>query len=451
MTRNGCGEPRSRRALLASGVAVTAALLIPATAAQGAPAAVDPGHALRPGTHPLRSTEPGTDPADLHPLGAMIGDATVVGLGEAAHGSHEFLAVKDRIFRWLVAQKGFTTFALGVGWPAGVRIDEYLQHGGGDVRQLVAETLAGSPWDREELVTLLRWMRDYNVHHPARPLHFVGDDVGFPGIGDAFFRRITDYLRRARPELSARVAALYAGLRPLDDAFALLGRPLAERQRLAADAQQAANLIAGRPGPDGPAAALAAQHARSVAQTAGYLAFDFGDPAGRAAANRFRDRAMAQNVLWWQRHSGGKVLLSAHDGHVGYLGDLPGLYPGSQGSFLRDALGAAYLPVGCTFGQGSFLARDTAGDNPAPPWQPYTVGPPGPGSNEHTLEQVRRQDFYLDLRTVAPVARAWLSSARPTRSIGTDYPCPEVSKALGHSFDVLIHLHRVRAAQPRST
>ncbi|MFF1295767.1 MULTISPECIES: hypothetical protein [unclassified Streptomyces] len=42
----------------------------------------------------------------------MIGDARVVGLGEATHSSHDFFALKDRVFRHLVEEKGFRTFAL---------------------------------------------------------------------------------------------------------------------------------------------------------------------------------------------------------------------------------------------------------------------------------------------------------------------------------------------------
>jgi erythromycin esterase len=436
-----------RRALLTTALAATGVLLIPEAARADAPAdpGADPVHALRRAAHPLHSTEPGTESSDLRALGAMVGDATVVGLGEATHGSHEFFTMKQRVFRYLVEEKGFTTFALEMSWPAGVRIDEYLQHGGGDARQVVAETLGGSPWDREEFVSLIEWMRDHNRHHPDHPVHFVGDDAGFPGIGDAFFQRVTDYVRRTQPEVLPRINALYSGLRPLDDAFAYLGRPLAERQRLAANAQQAVELISGQQDASGHEYEMAVQNARSIAQTATYFSYDFDDDAAHAAANRYRDQLMADNVLWWQRHTGSKVLLSAHNGHVGYLGDLPDLYPRSQGSVLRDALGSDYVPIGFTFDQGSFLAMDATGDSGT--WKPFTVGPAEPDTNEYVLDQVRHQDFYLDIRSASPAARAWLDVARSTRSIGTDYPFPEVQKALGRCFDVLIHLHLVHAAE----
>ncbi|MFI2609168.1 hypothetical protein [Kitasatospora sp. NPDC018616] len=69
--------------------------------------------------HPLLSTEPGGRTGDLRPLSALVGDAAVVGLGEATHGTHEFFTMKQRAFRHLVAEKGFTTVALETSWSGG--------------------------------------------------------------------------------------------------------------------------------------------------------------------------------------------------------------------------------------------------------------------------------------------------------------------------------------------
>ncbi|GAA2797849.1 erythromycin esterase family protein [Crossiella cryophila] len=423
----------SRRALLATAVVVTGTLLTPLSA-QAAP---DPVRALEQAAHPLRHTEPGRDHADLRALGRMIGAATVVGLGEATHGSHEFFAMKERVFRYLVQEKGFRAFALEMSWPAGLKINEFLQTGNGDARAIAKETLSGSPWDREEFVSLIEWMREHNRRNPGRTVHFVGDDLGAPRVGAEFFDRVTGYL----PAL----AEYYTGLRPLDDVFAYLGKPVRERRLLAERARQALDLISGLPR-HGEQFELAVQNARSIAETAHFLTVDPADPAGLAEFQRFRDEVMARNVLWWQRRTGHKILVSAHNGHVGYVSGTPAAYPKTQGAFLRDRLGADYLPIGFSFDRGSFLSKDTAlgGD-----WKQFSVGAAEPGSNEHTLDRVRHRDFYLDLRTAPPSARAWLDTARPTRDIGTGFPVEPSDLALRRAYDVLIHLHQVRAAEPR--
>ncbi|MFD9302865.1 erythromycin esterase family protein [Streptomyces sp. NPDC060048] len=436
-----------RRGLLATAVAVMGAVLIP-VAVHAAPADMAQAkqgevRALERAAHPLRSTEPGGNTADLRPLASMVGDAKVVGLGEATHGSHEFFTMKDRVFRFLVEKKGFTTFSLEMSWPAGLQIDDYLQTGNGDVREIAKEALGNSPWEREEFVSLLEWMRDYNRSHPGRTVHFMGNDVGAPKLSDEFFGKVTGYVQRNNPAALPRLNELYAGLRPIDDVFAYLAKPLEERRQLAAKAQQALELVSSRKGSDTEAFTWAEQNARSIAQTTKFLTMDLTDPNSVATSQRFRDEVMAQNVTWWQQQTGGKVLLSAHNDHVGYIASDAKMYPKTQGSFLRDTMANDYLPIGFTFNEGSFLSKDAALGGE---WKKFTVGAAGPGRNENTLDQVRHRDFYLDVRHAPATARAWLDIARPTLNLGTQFPAEPRDVALAKSFDVLVHLHKVREA-----
>ncbi|MCP9987981.1 erythromycin esterase family protein [Streptomyces sudanensis] len=457
---HGYGKPIGRRGLLAltAAFAATAAFAPVASAAPRPPAVpgAPPASLTPPASpagvvrslervaHPLRSTDPGGPTADLRALAAMVGDAKVVGLGEATHGSHEFFAMKHRVFRHLVEERGFTAFALEMSWSAGLRIDEYLQGGPGDPRRIARETLAGSPWEREEFVRLIGWMRDHNDRHPDRRVHFVGDDLGAPGLGDHIFERVLSSVATTRPEALPRLEQLYAQLRPFDDVFAHLRKPLAEREEDAARAREALDLVAeyGEAG-DGDYA-WTVQHARNIAQTFAFATVDLADPASVTAAERLRDQAMADNVLWWQRRTGHRMLLSAHNGHVGYLSTHPDLYPRTQGAVLRDRLGRDYAAIGFTFAGGSFLTKDASLDGD---WKPVTVPAARPGMHEHTLDRVAYRDFYLDLRTAPAGARTWLDRPRPVYDAGSTFtPDPLPTLAAGRAYDVLVHLHRVRTA-----
>ncbi|MCX4539202.1 erythromycin esterase family protein [Streptomyces sp. NBC_01565] len=443
-----------RRRLLAAtaGLAATA-LLAPTASATTTPtppaATATKGgqaealRALERAAHPLRSTEPGGNTTDLRALDAMIGDAKVVGLGEATHGSHEFFAMKQRVFSHLVEEKGFTTFALEMSWTAGLRIDEYLQGGPGDARRIAKETLTGSPWEREEFVGLIAWMRRYNDRHPGRKVHFMGNDVGAPRLGDAVFDRVLSYARTSHPQNVARLEELYAGLRPLDDVFAYLRKPVAERRLNAATAQQAFDLVTAHKGAGGDAYEWAVQHARSIAQTFEFTSLDLSDPASVSAAEHLRDRVMADNTAWWHRRTGDKILLSAHNGHVGYLATDPVMYPTTQGVFLREALGRDYAAIGFTFGRGSFLTATTLGS----PWNKVTVPAATPDMQEYTLDRVHHRDYYLDLRALPAAGRTWLNTPRPTYEAGSSFkkdPLPTL--AITRAYDILIHLNQVHAA-----
>ncbi|MEV5593616.1 erythromycin esterase family protein [Streptomyces sp. NPDC052496] len=161
--------------------------------------------------HPLRTTEPRGGLADLRPFGRMVGDARVVGLGEATHSSHEFFTVKHRVLRYLVEEKGFRAFALEAPWSTGLRLDAYLTSGKGDLKQIMDEEFRGDYrwWNNAEYRDLLQWIRAYNVKHPKDPVRFVGDDGGFAGA--ALYDKGSAYAAKARPELTPKLTELYRG------------------------------------------------------------------------------------------------------------------------------------------------------------------------------------------------------------------------------------------------
>ncbi|WP_330328725.1 erythromycin esterase family protein [Streptomyces sp. NBC_00536] len=442
-------------AVLAAAPVADAATTLPARSPAQSPAqSPAPIPALERGAYALRSTEVQGDLDDLRPVGRMVNDARVVGLGEATHSSHEFFTMKQRVFRYLVEEKGFRSFALEASWSTGLRLNDYVVRGQGDPEQIMREEFQALYvfWNNSEYLNLLRWMRTYNLQHPQDPVQFMGDDFGY--AGPQLYDDVTAYVARARPELLSRFTELYDGLRPTATAEAHMKeypeRPLAERQEIAGRTGRALALLKQqRPGTGGDARAYAwaVQHATAIDQTARGYSFDFDNPQQGAEGMRYRDRIMADNVDWWQKQTGDKVLLAAHNGHVALQSHDPAHYPKVQGSYLRDTLGKNYVSIGSTFDQGSFNAYGDDGR-----LRTHTVGSAGPGTNEYTLDEVRLRDYVLDLRNAPPAARDWLAMPRPTRHIGGAYPGPagpEARIALAASYDVLIHLHQVTAAHQR--
>ncbi|MCP4659867.1 MAG: hypothetical protein GY856_31070, partial [bacterium] len=61
---------------------------------------------------PLATPEAEQGFDDLRPVRELIGDARVVGLGEATHGTREFFQLKHRMLEFLVEEMGFTVFAI---------------------------------------------------------------------------------------------------------------------------------------------------------------------------------------------------------------------------------------------------------------------------------------------------------------------------------------------------
>ncbi|MET9918575.1 erythromycin esterase family protein [Streptomyces sp. NPDC006435] len=418
-----------------------------------------------------RTTSSAPDPArelartaqpltDLRPLERMVGDAKVVGVGEATHSSSEFFRNKHRMFEHLVEEKGFTTFSLETSWGGGLLIDAYVQTGEGDPAKIMRDTLDTPFWNNQEYLDLIRWMRQHNVRHPDHRVHFMGNDLGF--ADPSLFDRVERYVAEHHPALLPRFKELYRTSRPnaptAEWMKRYLEKPRPERQRMSADVNRALALLEGqRPAKPDKAArgdksaeerAWAVQNARAIAQVGTLHAFDLGEEHVHEAM-LYRDRTMAENTVWWQRRTGDRMLLSAHNGHIGYETTDPAHYPRLQGEFLRDLLGKEYVSVGTTFGRGSFNANDT--ERPGGPMRKFTLGPLPADSNEHTLDRVSERPYYLDLRTATGAARAWLGGTRTSRSIGTAYPWPgsEAPHRLGTMYDVLVHFPRVTAAHLR--
>ncbi|MFE6104535.1 erythromycin esterase family protein [Streptomyces laurentii] len=442
---------RPLRPLAALLAAACLGLAVPVAQAAERPAPTpDPARELAATAGPL---------TDTRTLERIVGSAKVVGIGEATHSSAEFFTAKHRIFEDLVERRGFTTFALEANWSTGLLVDDYVRSGKGDIEKIMRDEFQNSYafWNTGEYLDLFRWMRQHNLRHPGHQVRFMGNDLGYAGPN--LFDEVTDYVARTRPALLPRFRELYRASRPVGDDVdawmnAYMNMPIAERQAMGADVRRALALLEER-GPAGPGRAAreahtwAVQHARAIAQVGAEYTYDFGTDQGIAGAMLYRDRIMAENTVWWQRHTGDRMVLSAHDGHVGYETPNPAQYPRIQGAFLRDALGRDYVSIGAAFGQGSFTAHDM--EAPGEPLRVFTLGPLGPDSNEAVLDRVSTRPFLLDTRTATPAARAWLAGARPTRSIGTAYPWPGdvTDQSLSRSYDAVVYFPRISAARLR--
>jgi erythromycin esterase-like protein len=57
----------------------------------------------------------------------LLGDARVVLLGEASHGTHEFYRERARNTQRLIRDRGFTVVAAGADWPGAYRVNRWIR------------------------------------------------------------------------------------------------------------------------------------------------------------------------------------------------------------------------------------------------------------------------------------------------------------------------------------
>lgn len=138
--------------------------------------------AIRRQAHPLGTVEPGQGGLEeLRFLKPLLAGKRLVAAGEATHGTHEFFAMKHRLFEFLVSEMGYTVLAAPAPYEAGLAAGRYVADGAGQPEDALRQ-IDNWAWSTKESLALLRWMRDYNQQQPLRPkLKFYGFDGYVPG------------------------------------------------------------------------------------------------------------------------------------------------------------------------------------------------------------------------------------------------------------------------------
>ncbi len=405
---------------------------------------------------PLKTTDPQASLDDLRVLPQLVGSASIVGLGEATHGSHEIFMMKHRLLEALVEKMGFTMFAMECSVSTGEKINTYVLTGQGNDRDLVRQ-FAEWPWETQEVLDLIDWMRAYNADPDhLQKVRFAGFDP--QAVDTITYDDMLGYMQSVDPQRVNTVASLYGGLRP--DPSVSLSQYLGAYAQLSLDtkalylqhAQQVYDLLSqqqvnyeARTSPQAFAQAL--QDARVIVQFAQLM--NTSSLQGTTSASHQRDTFMAEDVAWLHDHAEGgqKLVLWAHNAHIQASVPQGGA---NMGTYLRQRYHTAYLAVGTSFYQGTFnaLRVDNAGQFTA--LQRFTIQAADHGSYNDVFGQTGLSIYALDLRHLPNDAVGkWLAGPQPFLSIGAAYApgdWPYASISLPESFDVIIHIQKVTAS-----
>ncbi|NMG53338.1 erythromycin esterase family protein [Aromatoleum aromaticum] len=395
---------------------------------------------------------------------ALIGDARLVLLGEASHGTHEFYAARAGITQRLITEKGFDAVAVEADWPDSLRASRYAQGGSDDADANAAlggfQRFPRWMWRNTEVAAFIEWLRQVNSSRGA------DERVGFFGLDLYSLRASMDavvrYLETVDPEAAKRARARYACFDHIAEdpqrygyatTFGLVEH--CEREVL----RQLAELT-GDPERylhhDGIAAAdelfYAQQNARVAANAEAYYRSMF---AGRHESWNRRDSHMAEtleNLLGHLDSSRGRPAKIAVWAHNSHLGDARRTEMGEAGEhnlgqLVRQRFGAEHARlIGFTTHAGTVTAASDW-DSPA---ELKRVRDSHPESFERVFHDIGVERFLLASDRVPALRR----ERRLERAIGVIYlPGSErVSHYfyadIAKQFDAVIHFDRTRALTP---
>ncbi|MHC4449612.1 MAG: erythromycin esterase family protein [Planctomycetota bacterium] len=150
----------------------------------------------------FKTVEAGNGFEDLAFLKKMIGDARIVSLGEATHGTREFFQMKHRLLEFLATQMGFSIFSIEACMPEAYAVNDYVEHGKGDLGKQISGMYFWT-WRTQEVRVMVEWMRSFNAAGNG-PLRFTGFDMQSPKVAArnvALFARDDLQLRNQYAEI----------------------------------------------------------------------------------------------------------------------------------------------------------------------------------------------------------------------------------------------------------
>jgi erythromycin esterase len=365
----------------------------------------------------------GKDP-DLLPLRSVIGAARVVAFGEPTHGAHEPLAFRNRLFRFLVEQMGFTAIALESGFTESRTVGSFIDGGQGDASTVAREGLTSGGGRFKETLELIQWMRDYNAASSSaghRKVRFYGIDLAASGRISGP-RHGIDYalafLSRADPTAAEKIRASLGYNLPGADANEF--GPVSKAAVAALDGSITAiakamdsnrSILIARGSDEEYRWALhnldvLRQLAKCLPVTPPPSDHDNRDWVVAVAC---RDHAMAENVQWATENEGrkGRLLLFAHNAHIMNWKQDGGVWtvigaekPPMMGSYLRSAYGKDLY----------IIASSSATASPGLP-----TPEPIEDSIDSALARVGLPLMIVDVRTARQNKEVleWLSAPRP--------------------------------------
>jgi erythromycin esterase-like protein len=392
-----------------------------------------------------------------------VGNASVVLIGEASHGTHEFYQERAEITRRLIEQKGFAAVAVEADWPDALRVNRYVTGTSDDAD--AAEALAGFErfptwmWRNADVLDFVGWLREVNESRPERRR------VGFYGLDlyslQSSIEEVIRYLDRVDPAAAERARRHYSCFDAVTDPAeyghgVALGMTTSCREDVVQTLLELRRRSQTYLHLDGVVAAdeyfYAEQNAR-VAKAAEEYYRTMIDR--RVSSWNLRDGHMFETLEALRMHLGRhretkKIVVWAHNSHVGNAAATEMSQAGefNIGELSRHRYGPQAALIGFTTYHGTVSAASDWGA----PVERKTVRPGLAGSYEELFHRTGVPRFSLMLDD--PAVRAACEGPLLERAIGVVYR-PETERqshyfasSLPRQFDIVIHIDRTRAVEP---
>lgn len=316
-------------------------------------------------------------------------EAKIFGFGETTHHGKEFFDLKAKFFKYLVESQNIKVFIIEDSYPSEAGINEWISGGKGDVKT-IADNFSIAPWHCKEVVTLLEWMRSYNLNKAKEEqIHFYGMDI-----------QIVQNINQELRELVAKYKI------PVSEELLLTADQCVEKKvdymKSTHWADTQIPMLT-----EFKSILLDFQKRLNTENTAEFSsalrALDYLIKYTYYVQNHYsqdRDLKMFENVKWIieNKSKNGKAFIWSHNEHINNKGF--GNYSNRSiynlGRHLKEYYKDDYFSVGFDFGKGT-LGGYVFNKNEPTAWKSYQINEPFPNTYAATLIDAKEAIFFIDI------------------------------------------------------
>lgn len=411
--------------------------------------------------HPINNLS-----TDYDALLNHIGNASIVLLGEATHGTHEFYEARAQITKRLIEQKGFSVIAIEGDWPDTYRINRYINHQGDSKNSIDAladfKRFPAWMWRNQEVVSLIDWLYLHNksktineridiygldVYSLHRSIEVIIEQLQKidPAAAQAARERYQCFDTYANPQEYGYMASLFPNASCRDQTIA----QLIDLKKKSVDFFKYKNL-----NPEQEKFYLE-QNAAVIKNAEEYYCSLFG--RDQAASWNIRDQHMMatiHSIRAFKKETTNhepKIIVWAHNSHIGdaRATQMTSLGEINVGQLVKESFGPDAICVGFTTYSGTVSAASAWGAQV----ERKFVRPALDESIESFFHESAVKAFTI-IPSEHPEIYDLLSEAYLQRAIGVIYlPASERQShyfytQLNHQFDAIIHFDHTNAVVP---
>ena len=394
---------------------------------------------------------------DFSTLIDSIGDAKIVLLGEASHGTSEFYTIRAQLTKRLIEEKGFSIIAVEGDWPACQQVNRHIKGFGEKIEDTKGVMKAFNRWPtwmwaNEDVLQLIESLKLYNEQLTAdKRIGFYGIDMY--SLWESMEELLTDLIQIDSPgvelELSKKILSCLQPFYGQSEEYAISTAYGSESCE-----EEVTNLLSSIRD-NYPAYSRDQEQSLNIMMNA--LVLKNAEAYYRTSTQRnsiswnIRDTHMVEaiNVLREFHGNESKIIVWEHNTHIGDARATTMKEDGSinVGQLIREQNKREDVyAIGFGTHRGTVIAAEAWGD----PYKVMDVPPAKNGSWEDSLHKAGAFNKFLIFNNENRLSfTSWIDH----RAIGVVYnPAYEkynyVPSQMGNRYDAFIHIDETNALKP---